>query len=485
MSGNFGEKVISGLAWKFAERWSTQIVQFIVSAILARILFPEDYGAIAIINIFIAIAMVFVESGMTTALIQKDDLDKEDLSTAFFFNLIMASAMYGLIYAAAPMIAGFYGNSELVILIRVIGIGLLISGFGTVQQAYISRRMEFKRFFFSSSCGTLVSALIGILLACKGAGAWALAIQYLSNLFIDTLILWIMVGWKPEICFSLKKLRRLFRFGGRIMLSNLISAVYDKLFGLIIGKAYSLSELAYCNRGSTIPSLVMKDVNSSIQSVMLPAFSANKNAAERLRSMVRRSIVTSAFIMFPAMAGLSMIAGDLIELIFTARWLPAAPFMRFYCFMYALWPMHTSNLQAIASVGRSDIYLELEIKKTAVGIAGLLLTVRFGINVMMIASCLGFLLAWYINAAPNKKLLGYGFSSQLMDLLPIIIVTALMCVCISAVSFMNISSLILRTGIKIAVGILSYFALASVFRLESLSYSLNMIKRIKNKYLNK
>ena len=470
-------KFIKGVFWKFAERWSTQAVQFCVSMVLARLLMPEDYGVVAIVNVFTAIASVFVEGGMTKALIQKSETDEMDMSTVFYFNVTMGMFFYFILFFAAPVIAKIYGDPELIALVRVLGLGLPISGFASVQHALISRRMEFRRFFFSSAAGTMVSAVLGIVMALMGKGAWALVGQHLSNLAIDTLMLWLMMRWVPRGTFSFERFRKLFSFGGRILLSTVINTFYENCFSLIVGKAYSLGDLAYYNRGNTIPSLMTVNLNASIQSVALPAFSAAQDDRDRLRSMVRRAVTVSAYLMLPAMAGLAVTARDIICIVFTEKWLPAVIFMQFSCFVYALWPMHTSNLEAIAACGRSDIYLKQEILKTAIGITVLVSTVGISISAMMAGTAVYCVLSWIINAFPNKRLIGYGFLNQLRDIVPIGLITAVMALSVMAVSSIDINrplSLILQ----IMTGAAVYTFLSAAFKISSFVYILDTAKEL-------
>ena len=237
--------VISNLVWRFAERCGAQLVSFIVSIVLARILAPEDYGTIALVTVFTAILQVFVDSGLGTALIQKKDADEIDFSSVFYFNFVVCLILYLGMFAAAPFIADFYGDVTLVPVIRILSLTIVISGVKGIQQAYVSRNMLFKRFFFSTIGGTIFSAVLGIAMAYAGFGIWALVAQQLSNTFIDTLILWITVRWRPTKSFSWTRLKYLLSFGWKLLVSSLLDTAYNNLRNLIIGKMYSSSDLAF------------------------------------------------------------------------------------------------------------------------------------------------------------------------------------------------------------------------------------------------
>ncbi len=272
-----------------------QLVTFIVSIVLARILVPEDYGTIALVTIFTSILQVFVDSGLGTALIQKKDADDLDFSSVFYFNFVVCVILYIVMLFVAPVISAFYNDHSLIPIIRVASLTIVISGVKGIQQAYVSRNMLFKRFFFATLGGTIFSAFFGIGLAYAGFGVWSIVIQQLSNTAIDTLILWITVRWRPKKMFSLKRLKRLLSFGWKLLVSSLFDTVYNNLRNLIIGKVYSSSDLAYYNQGDKFPKLIVTNINSSIDSVLLPTLSSVQDNRERVKNMTRRAIKTSTY----------------------------------------------------------------------------------------------------------------------------------------------------------------------------------------------
>lgn len=478
MDENVKSKTLSSLIWKFAERSGAQIIQFIVSVILARLLTPSDYGLIGLITVFISIALVFAQSGLGQALVQRKNIDTVEFSTVFYFSMAFSILLYIILFLCAPLIAGFYKSYKLINVIRVLGITVIIGAINSVQQAYVQKTMQFKRFFYSTLSGTLVSAIIGIAMAYSGYGIWALVWQQVSNQLVNTIVLWFTVKWRPILTFSIKKAKRLFTYGWKLLCSSLLDTIYNNIYSLIIGKFYTSSDLGYYNRGKQFPMLVIQNVNSAIDSVLFPVLSGAQDDKSKLKAMVRRSIVTSTFIIFPCMAGLAAIAKPLTILLLTEKWLPAVPFIQFCCFTYAFWPIHTANLQAIKAVGRSDIFLKLEIIKKIVGITGLCISLPFGLYAMMWMRCLTTIISSFINAFPNKKLLGYSYLEQVKDMLPSFINAVAMCLIIICVNLLDLNS-ILTMIIQIILGAGIYIGFSKMFKLECFEYILSTLKNIK------
>lgn len=385
MENELKKKTVSSLLWRFLERCGAQEVTFLVTIVLAGLLAPEVYGLMALVTVFTAILQVFVDSGMGNALIQKKDADDLDFSSVFFFNLVMCIALYILLFFCSPLIATFYHNPELTSVIRVLGITLLISGVKNVQQAYVSRKLQFKRFFFATLGGTIGAALIGITLAYMGFGIWALVSQNLFNTMIDTVILWFTVRWRPKLLFSFERLKGLLRYGWKLLVSSLLHTFYLNLRTLIIGKLYMPADLAYYEKGQSFPTLIVSNINASIDSVLLPTMSGVQDSRESVKAITRRAIVTSSYLMWPMMVGLAVVAKPLVVLLLTEKWLEAVPFLQISCFALGLEPLQTANLNAIKAMGISDIYLKLEIIKKSISILILLLSMHFGVKAIAVS----------------------------------------------------------------------------------------------------
>lgn len=418
--------VIKSLIWKFMERGGTQGVQFVIQIILARLLYPEDYGMLAILLAFIALANVFVQSGLNTALIQKKDADSEDFSSVFWISLVIAAVLYILLYFTAPVIALFYSNDILIPVLRVIAITLLFGALNSVQTAYVSKNMLFKRFFYSSTGGALGSGIIGIVLAYKGFGIWALVFQHLLNNALISVILWFTVKWRPSFVFSFKKTKVLFSFGWKLLGSALLDTGYRQLYNLVIGKAFTSDQLGYFSRGEQFPQIIAVNIDGSIQSVMLPTLSAVNDNPVEVKNIARKSISVSSFILMPCMFGMASLAENMVHLLLTDKWLPCVPFIQMSCIAFSFYPIHTANLTAINALGRSDIFLKLEIIKKIVGVLILAVTLPFGLLWMAAGRVLTSLLCTLINAFPNKKLLQYSYFEQIKDIFPSVLLSIAM-----------------------------------------------------------
>lgn len=469
-------KVISNFIWRFAERCGAQGVSFIVSIVLARLLAPEMYGTIALVTVFTTVLNVFVDSGLGNALIQKKDADEVDFSTVFYFNLTICLFLYAAVFAVAPAIARFYNDLELVPIIRVLSLTIVISGIKNVQQAYVSRTLQFKRFFFSTLGGTIGAAIIGITMAYKGFGVWALVIQQIFNATVDTLILWVTVKWRPKAVFSFERLKGLASYGWKLLVSSLLDTVYNNVRQLIIGKLYSAADLAYYNKGKQFPNLVITNVNVAIDSVLFPVISANQDDTAQVKKMTRRAIQTSSFVIWPVVMGLAACAESIVKILLTEKWLPCVPYLQIFCFTYGFWPIHTANLNAIKAVGRSDIFLKLEIIKKVIGIASILISMPFGVMPMALAYMATAPLSAFVNATPNRKLLGYKYREQIMDMFPSMLLSFIMAVAVLMVGCIRIN-LFLTLVIQIIVGVLVYLCGAVLFKIDSLNYILRIIKK--------
>ncbi len=472
---NIKSKVISGLFWKFAERSGSQIIRFVVSVILARLLTPEDYGLIGLITVFVTIASVFADSGLGSALVQRKEADDEEFSTVFYFSMVFSFILYGILFVSAPFIARFYNEPQLVSVVRVLALSVIIGGFNSVQQAYVQKTMQFRRLFLSTLVGTLISAFIGIGMAYRSFGVWSLVGQQLSMQAVSVIVLWFTINWRPKLLFSFQKAKRLFSYGWKLLCSSLLDTTYTNVYSLVIGKVYTTTELGYYNQGKQFPFLIVANISGTVGSILFPVLSEAQDNRDKMKAMLRRAMVTSTFLVFPAMAGLAAIAKPLTIILLTEKWLPAVPFIQFCCFTYAFWPVHTANLQAINAVGRSDIFLKLEIIKKVMGVVILVAAIPFGIYTMMIGSCISTIVSTFINAYPNKRLLGYSYVEQMKDMLPAFVLSLIMCLIVLSIQLLNLN-IWLTIVIQIILGVSVYFGLAKMFKFECLEYVLNTVK---------
>jgi teichuronic acid exporter len=459
------------------ERGGTQGIQFVIQIVLARLLIPEDYGIIALVIIFINISNVFVQSGFNTALIQKKNVDEIDFSSVFYLSLFVAVLLYIGLFFSAPFIARFYENQLFVPVLRVLSLTLFFGAFNSIQNAVISREMQFRKLFISSTVAILVSGSIGIYMAYYNFGVWALVGQQITNQLLVILILLYTVRWSPKFLFSFKRVKVLFSFGWKLLVSSLLTTVYMDLRSLIIGKMYNPAMLGFYNRGQQFPSIITTNINGSIQSVLLPVLSSQQDNKQRVKDMVRRAIVTSSFLIFPMMVGLAITAESMVKILLTDKWLPCVPFLQIFCIVYALTPIHTANLQAINAIGRSDIFLKLEIIKRVIGLFILGVTVFYGVYAIALGQVLSGIIATFINAHPNKVLLKYGYVEQIKDIIPSLLLSLIMGLSIYSINWLEMNAWPTLLA-QVCIGIVLYMGMAWIFKLECFRYLISTIRGI-------
>ena len=502
------EKTLNGIFWSYMEKLGGEAVALVVSVVLARLLEPEAYGIIPLITVFTSLLNVIVQGGFGSALIQKKDANQTDFSTVFFFQLILSGFLYLGMFFAAPFIADFYNNAAMTPMIRVISLSILIGAVNNIQHAYISKTMQFKKFFFASFTGTVISGIVGIVLAftiinITGEpiyGAWALIAQKLTDQIIDTIFLWFSVKWRPKLVFSLQRLKQLFSYGWKILMSSFIDTVYRDLNTLVIGKAYTSTDLSYYNKGNTYPKLIMGNLNSAIQHALFPAMSSHQDDVVKVKSMARRAMKTSSYLVFPAMMGFAAIGEAFIYILLGAKWMPAVPFLWIACFNFAMWPIHTTNLQAIQAMGKSGRFLITEIIKKISNLlflaAGILVAWNLAFEnttdsviVIALSSILAEIVCVFVNAWPNKKIINYGLREQLADMLPAILISLIMGCAVFAVGFIPFGLIITSTFwcyvVKLITGIIAgvavYVLVSMMFKVESFTYILDIVKGFLNK----
>ncbi len=473
-NNNLKAKVISGLFWKVLEQCGSQGVQFVVALVLARLMTPTEYGTISLITIFITIANTFVQSGFATALVQGKDIEEEDYSSVFWVSMILALFCYLVLFMSAPMIAGYYMTPVLLDLVRVMGIVLFPGAVVSIQTAFVARNLRFRQLFQSTMIAVIISGIISIGLAMQGFGVWAMAAQQIVYYFSLMLVMLITVKWHPHILLKTNRLRQLFSFGWKILASGLIDAIWQNIYGLIIGKKYSSADLGAYNRGEQFPKIIATNLSTAIQSVLLPAYSKEQDDPETLRRMASRSIRLSAFVIFPMMAGVAAVAKPLVILLLTDKWLVAAPYLVLLAISYAVYPIHIINLQVMNAMGRSDLFLKLEIIKKALGIVILVLSLPFGIWPMLILKVFDEYLCTVINAWPNGRLIGYGALTQWREVLPSLVISLVMGLGAWSVDFLGFPILLTLIA-QIAIGIALYLVLSWLFNREPLQYIASLV----------
>ncbi len=469
-------KVVRGLLWKILENGGAQGVQFVIAIVLARLLTPAEYGIVGIITIFITIANVIVQNGFSTALVQKQQADQVDFSSVFFFDLGVAVVMYLVLFAAAGPIADFYEIAQLKSIVRILAFVLFPGAVISVQTAYVSRNLEFKGLFEATLTAAIVSGVISIAMAMVGYGVWAMVAQQMTYYFVLMFALFLVVPWRPSLVFAIKRIREMFAFGWKLLTASLIDTIYNNLYGLFMGKIYNEELLGAYNRGDQFPKLITNNLSAAIQAVLLPAFSSRQDDKDEMRRMVRRSIRLSSFAVLPMLFGLLAVADTLVLALLGEKWLICVPFLRIMCVAYSFWPIHITNLQAINAMGRSDVFLRLEVIKKTLGVIGLLIGISFNpIVLVSIKAGLDFVCT-FINAWPNKKLLGYSISSQWKDIAPSMALSLVMCALVYGLGLIIPGGPWMKLILQVMAGIIIYLGLAALFKMESFTYSVDLVK---------
>ena len=472
------QKVAKGVFWKLLENGGAQGIQFVIAILLARMLTPAEYGVVGIIMIFITIANVFVQSGFGTALVQKKQADEMDFSSVCYFEIVLAVGMYGILYLAAPIIASYYEIGELRAIVRVLAVVLFPGAVISVQTAYVSRKMEFRGLFLSTLAASVVSGAVSIWMAYKGYGVWAMVGQQVMYYGALMMALFLTVSWKPARMYSMERVREMFGFGWKLLCASLLDTVFNNLYGLFIGKIYNEELLGSYNRGEQFPKLIATDLGMAIQAVLLPAFSSRQEDVVRVRQMVRQAIRLSSFVTLPMLLGMFAVADTMVEVLLGEKWLICVPFLRIMCISYCFWPIHITNLQAINAMGRSDIFLRLELVKKGLSLAALGVGMCFSVYGMVMIKAVQDFLCTFVNAAPNRKLLGYRIRQQWMDVMPSAGLSFVMCILVMTVGrlFGEMVPLV-RLTVQIGCGAVVYTGLAWLFKMDSFWYLARLIIR--------
>ena len=469
--------ILSNMTWRFMEGASQEVIRMVVSIILARLLEPDVYGIVALVMVVVSLLRVFTDSGLGVALIQRKGADNLDFSSVFYFNLVACSILYLGVFFTAPWVSAFYKMPELTPVLRVLSLQLILYGVTNVQQAYISKNLLFKYFFYATLAGTLASAAVGIWMAYAGYGVWALVGQTLAAAAINVVTLWFTVKWRPDWAFSWQRLKGLMSFGWKMLASTLTDTLYRDIRSLLIGRLYTPGDLAFYQRGIQFPAVITQNINASIDSVLLPAMSDVQDDITRVKNMTRRSIMMSTFIIMPMMAGLAACAAPVVRLLLTEKWTPCIVFMRIFCFTFSFYPVHTANLNAIKALGRSDLFLQLEIWKKVVGLSLLAATIWISVKAMAYSLLLSTFLGQLINSWPNKKLLGYSYLEQVKDMLPQILLSCLMGAAVFSITFLKLNDL-LTLCIQIPFGAVFYMVAVKLTKIESGQYVENTIRSV-------
>lgn len=473
------DSTLTALVWKLLERGGNALVQMVVQVIMARLLTPNQFGALAIMLVFVNLGNVFVQSGLNTALIQAPDAREEDYSTVFWMSLSVSIVLYIIVFVFAPTISVFYEMPSLTAPLRLLATLLIINSLNSVQIAKVTRNLEMRKIFGATMAAVVVSAVAGISLALIGAGLWALVAQQIAYQAASCFVLFLQVDWRPRMVFEVDRAKRLFGFGWRLLASGLLEQGYQSLSDLIVGKEFSASSLGLVSQGKKYPMAIGNMLDGAIQPVMLSAVSRVQADRSRVKRLVRRALKTSTFFIVPAMTAFACCAASLVPALLGPQWAEAVPFLQVYCFVYALLPIHTTNLQALNGMGRSDLFLRLELIKKCYGVSNLLFCafILRDVHVLVVSYLVTGVVSTIVNAWPNKKVIGYSYLEQVRDIAPAFLLSALAAVTALAIGELGLSAwttVLLQCAAFAAV----YIGISALLNLEELSYLVSTAREI-------
>lgn len=470
-------RTIRSLFWKLFERGGRAVVELVVQVVMARLLAPEQFGMLSIMLVFVNMGNVIVQSGMNTAIIQSERVERIDCSTVFWMSFAVSLVLYVVVFMAAPAIATFYSSPELVWPLRALAFILVINAYNAIQIALITRELEMQKVFRATIASSFVSAVFGIGCALSGAGIWALVVQQLSYQLVNCIMHAIQLDWRPRAEFSTKSARRLFGFGSRLLASSLLDQAYQGLSDLIIGRQFSTSELGLVSQGKRYPQAIGNVLDGAIQPVMLSAVSRVQSDYDQVKRLVRRALKTSTYLVVPTMTLFAVVAPTLVPALLGVQWVEAVPFLQMYCFIYALLPIHTTNLQALNGLGRSDLFLKLEVIKKVYG-AVIICFCAFVLrdaHLVVAGYMVSGVISTFVNSWPNRRVIGYSYGEQVRDICPAFVIAAIAAVPALLMSQLSIGSfaiILLQSVVFIGV----YLGTSAFLHVEALTYLFNTLK---------
>lgn len=480
MSASLKAKTVNGVFWNGINRFSVQGISFVFGIVLARLLSPSDYGLVGMVTVFVAISQAFVNSGFSSALIRKQDRTEVDNSTTFYFNIVVGIVCYFILFLVAPFIANFYNTPILTYIIRVIGLGILLNSLCIVQNALLAIKLDFKTPAKISVIGTIISGIVGVILAYLDYGVWALVVQGLVNSIIGTILLWSYAKWRPKEHFSKNSFKQLFGFGSKMLASGLIDTTYNNIYPIIIGKKFAASDLGLYSRADGWAQLPATSATGIIQGVTFPVLSSIQDDDIRLSNDYRRLLRMAAFIVFPIMIGMAAVADPLIRVLITDKWSDCIVLLQILCFGLMWYPIHAINLNLLQVKGRSDLFLKLEVLKKIIGIVTLFITVPLGILAMCFGRVVTSIISLVLNTYYTGKLLHLGFLKQMLDLLPILLNSIVMGI-LMELMILNISTNIIKLLVGVVFGFLYYVISSKILKSKELSELTSVIKMYVNK----
>lgn len=474
---NLKTKIKKGFIWKFGEKIVVQLTQLIIQIILARILFPDDFGVLAILNVFIALCDVFILYSFSSALIRKNDADQIDFSSVFYFNVVFSIFLYFILFFTAPLISYFYEMESLTNLLRVLSLNIIIGSLSSIQNVLISKRLNFKITFFKSFLVVLSYAAVSIAMAMNGFGVWSLVVGKVVSTLVGTLALVVMVRWIPSLSFSYRRMKSLFSFSSKILGTNLLSSLFQNFSSLIIGKYYTTEDLGYYNKGQQLPQTAMVAIDGSLSEVLYPSMSIVQEDEGALKSMLSRSLSSIYFVVTPIMIGGLVVAPQLIPVLLTDKWINSIPFFQLQCIICMFWPMNAEH-HMLNAKGMSKITFFISLSANLITFVFILIGVRYSIYIIMIGTIVGNLISVVLSSVFAKKYCYYGFVDLLKDIGPSLFTALTMGVIVYFISYLPLSRFFVLC-IQILVGFVYYFALSILIKNKGMFFLKNVFLKRK------
>ncbi|MCM1518454.1 MAG: lipopolysaccharide biosynthesis protein [Pseudoflavonifractor sp.] len=469
-------KAVKGAAWNIGQTLANQSVAFVISIIIARLVMPSQFGLIAMLGVFTAVAGCFIDSGLATALIRKTDRTDVDCSTMFYFNIVVAVVMYIVLFICAPTISRFYDMPELTAILRVSALGLIIGGTASVQRMLYRANIDFKTPAICSFVSSIISGFIAIVMAYNDWQVWALVAQSIIGTGLCTIFMWVASKWRPVWRFSFASLKESLGFGSKLLASGLLDTIYNQIYPITIGKFFSASQLAFFNRAHNFSSLMSQTPTSMLNSVAYPTLCKLQESDETLAMGYRRMIRLASFVVFPMTLGLGAVAYPLVNVMLTAKWIYAASLLEIVVFSAMWYPIHALNLNLLQVKGRSDLFLKLEVIKKIMGVAAMCVTIPLGVKAMCYGGVVTSVLCLFINTHYTKKLIGLGLMKQARDFSKSLVAAlAMFAVCRVIIYFLGNGMVSLATAVVAGAAI--YLSIAVIFKFDEVTEVRNLLKR--------
>lgn len=474
MAASLKDQTIKGMFWSVIERFGSIMLQFIANILLARILDPVDFGLIGMIMVFIAISNTIVESGLGAALVNKKEATEKDSSTIFYINTALSFVFFILLIVFAPYIAEYYRQPQLTILLRILSFILIFNALNNIQYTQLIKNINFKQLAKVNLAATSIACLVSVIMAYNGFGVWSLVTQLVLIAFIRTILFWIWSKWRPKLIFSISSLKELFGFGSKLLLSALLDTIYNNLQALVIGRVFSARDLGFYSQAKKFEEVPSYTFSSVVNQVTFPVFVTMQDDYEKLKNGVRKSMKLLVFMQFPLMFALIIIAKPLFELLFTSKWNEAVPYFQILCFSGMLLSMHTTNLNILKAIGKSNTFLYLEIAKKIIGLLALIIGMQFGVMGMVIGIAASSYLSLFLNAFYSGGKIGYGVIGQMKDVLPAYILAFSLALALYLSLNLTIINNYLYVTIALVIYTTAYLGLAKMFKFEAFDILLSI-----------